>query len=126
MILSCRVERGTGTGDADGRALSECRFRLSSDAEPGHIWRETLAPGSGVDAVGLRAVSIGAIAAIRVCFHQATDAGRRIRIEREAKMPVERPDRFERIADQITVADVEDRLGEGLLVSGADHQSGAL
>ena len=94
------------------------------EIETGDVIRVALALDFLGDLICLEAVAIAAIAAVRLRGRVKADAiGRGARqIQRE--MPVETLDAAERIPHEIEVVDVENRLGERLLIGRLDHQAG--
>src|SRR5215471_5588280 len=87
-----------------------------------HVSGKPFALERAIQAILLKSRSVSAIAAVGLCRDQAADAGSRFRLQRIAKVPVKRRDRADRIVNQIEVMDVEDRLGETLLLCRGNHQ----
>lgn len=89
-----------------------------------HVSREALALERGIEAVLLEARAMRPVPAIGLRLDQTADPGRCLSIEGVSKMSVERRHRTHRIFDQVQVVDMKNRLGEALLLRGADHQLG--
>src|SRR6516162_99562 len=89
-----------------------------------HVSGVPFALERSIEAVLLEARAMRSVAPVWLCLDQTADTGCCVGIESTAKMSVESRHGAYRIADQIQVMDMEDRLGEALLLRGGDHQLG--
>jgi hypothetical protein len=97
-------------------------LKFVSNVKPRHVAPVALPLDRGIELIGLEAVSSGAtIAAIWLCVgHMPYPAGC-VSVQMEPEMTVEPVYRAHRIAHEIAVLDVKNRIGIGLLVGCLYH-----
>ena len=121
LFAGDRLGRGWRPPVGPGRRSS---VLFGPNAEAGHITGEALVLAGRIEPVILETGATPTIAAIGICRHPATNAGRGVRIENLPEMSVEPRHCSHRVVYQVGVMNVEYRLGEALFVRGGDHQPG--